>query len=92
MENQQILYFFGITMLGNVIANTFTQNNIFYLGILFIFLVASFAVGVIVESKYSITKKVNNFNLQKINQVLSEVPNQKPVTFGNDSDESEHEN
>ena len=90
MENQQILYFFGITMLGNVIANTFTQNNIFYLGILFIFLVASFAVGVIVESKYSITKKVNNFNLQKINQVLSEVPNQKNAV--EDSDLSDDEN
>ena len=77
-------------MLGNVIANTFTQNNIFYLGILFIFLVASFAVGVIVESKYSITKKVNNFNLQKINQVLSEVPNQKTVV--EDSDLSDDEN
>ena len=48
-------------------------------------------MGVIMESKYSITKKVNNFNLQKINQVLSEVPNQKNAVEDSDLSDAKKE-
>ena len=72
MDNRQMLYVLGISMISNVIANILIQNNLITLLILIMALIISFYIGLFVESKFNVVNKIKNFDIEKINSLLSD--------------------
>ena len=72
MDNRQMLYVLGISMISNVIANILIQNNLINLLILIMALIISFYIGLFVESKFNVVNKIKNFDIEKINSLLSD--------------------